>query len=84
MKDHDPSDPGNDAFVHYMEPQELYYVIKDWVAIGKMASISYMSKMCMHWWNPFLVPHNMLYSLLHPLYPQYTVHIVKVRATQVW
>lgn len=48
MEDHDPSDPGNDAFVHYMEPQELYYVIKDWVAIGKMASISYMSKMCMH------------------------------------
>lgn len=48
MEDHDPSDPGNDAFVQNMEPQELYYVIKDWMAIGKMASISYKSKMCMH------------------------------------
>lgn len=37
MEDHDPSDPERDAFVQYTEPQELYYVIKDWVAIGKMA-----------------------------------------------
>lgn len=48
MEDHDHSDPERDAFVQYTEPQELYYVIKDWVAIGKMALISYKSKMCLH------------------------------------
>lgn len=85
MEDHDPSDPERDAFVQYTEPQELYYVIKDWVAIGKwLKSHTSLKCVCIDA-ILYLVPHNMLYSLLHPLYPHYTVHFVKVRAThKVW